>query len=163
MIYSFLILKRFAFTNTKALNTNSEFFDLPVMKKSYGTGIEEGRAASKSPHWKFGYFLSVSQQGVSADIIQISAVPACCVTSCHHPPPPPALTPCVITEPGRVKKELSEMYIWVWEYVQYIRGESTWERAACCCLYINIFTWKWFEECAREETAHLVNLKFKSI
>jgi hypothetical protein len=36
--------------------------------------IEEGRAASKSPHQKFGYFLSVSQQGVSADIIQNSAV-----------------------------------------------------------------------------------------
>ncbi len=32
--------------------------------------IEEGRAASKSPHLKFGYFLSISQQGVSADIIQ---------------------------------------------------------------------------------------------
>jgi hypothetical protein len=36
--------------------------------------IEEGRAASKSPHYKFGYFLSISQQGVSADIIQNSAV-----------------------------------------------------------------------------------------
>jgi hypothetical protein len=36
--------------------------------------IEEGRAASKSPHSKFGYFLSVSQQGVSANIIQNSAV-----------------------------------------------------------------------------------------
>jgi hypothetical protein len=34
-------------------------------------GIEEGRAASKSPHEKFGYFLSISQQAVSADIIQI--------------------------------------------------------------------------------------------
>jgi hypothetical protein len=33
--------------------------------------IEEGRAASKSPHYKFGYFLSFSQQAVSADIIQI--------------------------------------------------------------------------------------------
>jgi hypothetical protein len=32
--------------------------------------IEEGRAASKSLHLKFGYFLSISQQGVSADIIQ---------------------------------------------------------------------------------------------
>jgi hypothetical protein len=31
--------------------------------------IEEGRAASKSPHLKFGYFLSMSQQAVSADII----------------------------------------------------------------------------------------------
>jgi hypothetical protein len=32
--------------------------------------IEEGRAASKSPHYEFGYFLSISQQGVSADITQ---------------------------------------------------------------------------------------------
>jgi hypothetical protein len=32
--------------------------------------LEEGRAASKSPHKKFGYLLSISQQGVSADIIQ---------------------------------------------------------------------------------------------
>jgi hypothetical protein len=37
-------------------------------------GIEEGRAVSKSTHYKFGYFLSVSQQGVSAGIIQNSAV-----------------------------------------------------------------------------------------
>jgi hypothetical protein len=37
-------------------------------------GIEEGRAASKSPYWKFGYFLSMSQQAVSADIIPNSAV-----------------------------------------------------------------------------------------
>jgi hypothetical protein len=36
--------------------------------------IEEGRAASKSPHKKFGYFLSISQQTVSADIIPNSAV-----------------------------------------------------------------------------------------
>jgi hypothetical protein len=35
--------------------------------------IEEGRAASKSPHLKFGYFL-MSQQAVSADIIPNSAV-----------------------------------------------------------------------------------------
>jgi len=34
--------------------------------------INEGRAASKSPHKKFGYFLSISQQAVSADIIQNS-------------------------------------------------------------------------------------------
>jgi hypothetical protein len=33
--------------------------------------IEEGRAVSKSPHKKFGYFLSISQQAVSANIIQI--------------------------------------------------------------------------------------------
>jgi hypothetical protein len=36
--------------------------------------IEEGRAASKSPHQKFGYFLSMSQQADSADIITNLAV-----------------------------------------------------------------------------------------
>jgi hypothetical protein len=36
--------------------------------------IEEGRAASKSPQYTFGYFLSISQQEVSADIIQNSSV-----------------------------------------------------------------------------------------
>jgi hypothetical protein len=36
--------------------------------------IEEARAANKSPHLKFGYFLSMSQQAVSADIIPNSAV-----------------------------------------------------------------------------------------
>jgi hypothetical protein len=36
--------------------------------------IEEGRAARKRPHSTFGYFLSFSQQDVSADIIQNSAV-----------------------------------------------------------------------------------------
>ncbi len=35
--------------------------------------IEEGRGASKSLHQKFGYFLSMSQQAVSADIIPDSA------------------------------------------------------------------------------------------
>jgi hypothetical protein len=35
---------------------------------------EEGRAASKSPHSTFGYFLSISQRGFSADIIQNSPV-----------------------------------------------------------------------------------------
>ncbi len=41
----------------------------------YRGPIEEGRAASKSPHETFGYyFLSTSQQDVSADIIQNSAV-----------------------------------------------------------------------------------------
>jgi hypothetical protein len=35
--------------------------------------IEEGRAASKSLHQIFGYFLSMSQQAVSADIIPNSA------------------------------------------------------------------------------------------
>jgi hypothetical protein len=41
---------------------------LPATQRLYS--IEEGRAASKSPHQKFGYFLSISQQGDSADIIQ---------------------------------------------------------------------------------------------
>ncbi len=40
---------------------------------SMDSSIEEGRAASKSPHLKFGYFLSLSQQAVSAGIIQNSA------------------------------------------------------------------------------------------
>ncbi len=36
--------------------------------------IEEGRSARKSPHKKSGYFLSISQQAVSADITKNSAV-----------------------------------------------------------------------------------------
>ncbi len=36
--------------------------------------IEEGRAASKSPHKKFSYFISISQQAVSAVITKNSAV-----------------------------------------------------------------------------------------
>jgi hypothetical protein len=36
--------------------------------------IEEGSAASESPQYKFGYFLSISQQAVSAISIQNSAV-----------------------------------------------------------------------------------------
>ncbi len=36
--------------------------------------IEECRAASKISYYKFGYFLSMSQQAVSADIIPNSAV-----------------------------------------------------------------------------------------
>jgi hypothetical protein len=36
-------------------------------------GIEESRAVSKSPHKKFGYFLAISQQAVSADTTTISA------------------------------------------------------------------------------------------
>jgi hypothetical protein len=36
--------------------------------------IEEGRAASKSPHLKIGYFISLSQQAVSVNIIPNSAV-----------------------------------------------------------------------------------------
>jgi hypothetical protein len=36
--------------------------------------IEEGRSESKSPHLKFGYFLSISQQVVSADLTKNSAI-----------------------------------------------------------------------------------------
>jgi hypothetical protein len=36
--------------------------------------IGEGRAANKSTHLIFGYFLAISQQGVSADIIQNSVL-----------------------------------------------------------------------------------------
>jgi hypothetical protein len=36
--------------------------------------IEEGRAANKSPQQKFGYFLSISQQAVSANITKNLAV-----------------------------------------------------------------------------------------
>jgi hypothetical protein len=43
------------------------------VKPRTGT-IEEGRAASKSLHLEFGYFLSMSQQAVSTDIIPNSAV-----------------------------------------------------------------------------------------
>jgi hypothetical protein len=39
--------------------------------------IEEGRAASKSPRKKFGYFLSMSQQAVSSSIFPNSAVRIC--------------------------------------------------------------------------------------
>ncbi len=53
-------------------NYNEEKFFL--WQLTYTCSIEESRAASKSPHWKLGYFLSLSQQGVSADIIQNSAV-----------------------------------------------------------------------------------------
>jgi hypothetical protein len=37
-------------------------------------GIEEGKAASKRPHLKFGYFLSISHQVVSANITKNSSV-----------------------------------------------------------------------------------------
>jgi hypothetical protein len=36
--------------------------------------MEEGKAASKSPHYKFSYFLSISERAVSADSIPNSAV-----------------------------------------------------------------------------------------
>jgi hypothetical protein len=41
---------------------------------AYVTTIEKGGAAKKSPHKKFGYFLSISQQVVSAHITKNSAV-----------------------------------------------------------------------------------------
>ncbi len=44
------------------------------MKSSRRCDIEAGRAANKSPHETFGYFLSISQQKVSADINPNSAV-----------------------------------------------------------------------------------------
>ncbi len=34
---------------------------------------------------------------------------------------------------------------------------------SCCSFYINIFTWKGFEECVGEKTAHLATLKSKII
>jgi hypothetical protein len=46
----------------------------PYLGSPTPSTIEEGRAASKSLHLTFGYFLSISQQDVSADIIQNSAV-----------------------------------------------------------------------------------------
>jgi hypothetical protein len=43
-----------------------------ILLTSYS--IEEGRAPSKSPHETFGYFISTSQQEVSADNIKIQLV-----------------------------------------------------------------------------------------
>ena len=55
----------------------------------------------------------MSQQRVSADIIRNSAV--CLLVSLLTIvaiiPPPLAPTPCVIAEPGRVKKDLSEIVL----------------------------------------------------
>ncbi len=51
---------------------------------------------------------------------------ACYVTSQHHPPTPPAPTPCIITELGRVKKELSEIILINWQcsnIMQYLNNE----------------------------------------
>jgi hypothetical protein len=54
-----------------------------------GTTIEEGRAASKSPHKKFGYFLSISQQEVSADITRsVRLLVVSLVSLMTHPPRP---------------------------------------------------------------------------
>jgi hypothetical protein len=47
---------------------------VPGFSSKYLVSIEEGRAASKSPFKKFGYFLSMSQQALSADIIPNLAV-----------------------------------------------------------------------------------------
>jgi hypothetical protein len=44
------------------------------MNSILGKVIEKGRAASKSPHKKFGYFLSMSQQAVSVAFISNPAV-----------------------------------------------------------------------------------------
>jgi hypothetical protein len=49
-----------------------EGFYLLVSVQFFLQSIEEGRAASKSP--RLVYFLSMSQQAVSTDIIPISAV-----------------------------------------------------------------------------------------
>ncbi len=49
-------------------------FPVWISKLTYTRIIEEGRAARKSPNEKFGYFLSMSQQSVSVDIIPNSAV-----------------------------------------------------------------------------------------
>ncbi len=49
-------------------------FTIVTSSEVYSNSIEEGRAASKSPQYKFGYFLSISHQEVSADTIQNSAV-----------------------------------------------------------------------------------------
>jgi hypothetical protein len=78
--------------------------------------IEEGRAASKSPRKKFGCFLSVSQQGVTADIMQNSAVgnfsPNKTGTKQKRLNSKVLVSwPCVITEPGRVKKEMSDLLV----------------------------------------------------
>jgi hypothetical protein len=45
-----------------------------TLAPDFTSPIEEGRVGSKSPHYKFGYFLSVSQQAVSADITKNSPV-----------------------------------------------------------------------------------------
>jgi hypothetical protein len=44
-----------------------------LLQPNKQTHIEEGRAASKSPPYKFCYFLSFSEQAVSADITKNSA------------------------------------------------------------------------------------------
>jgi hypothetical protein len=63
---------------------------VPVIRRARGVSndcIEEGRAASKSPHEKFGYFLSLSQQGVSANLIQkVCLLVVSLVTIIPHPP-----------------------------------------------------------------------------
>jgi hypothetical protein len=46
----------------------------PGFSSIYLLSIKEGKAESKSPQKKFGYFLSISQQAISADIIPNLAV-----------------------------------------------------------------------------------------
>ncbi len=52
--------------------------------------IEEGRAASKSPHKKFGYFLSISQQEISANnrYHSVRLLVVSLVSIMTHPPRP---------------------------------------------------------------------------
>jgi hypothetical protein len=96
--------------------SHTEHFDfIPSLKQKnsfpWGLGIEEGRAASKSPHKKFGYFLSISQQGVSADIIQkVCLLVVSLLTSLYRPPPH---TPFVLTEP--LFQDVMVMYIFTFE------------------------------------------------
>ncbi len=66
--------------------------------------IEEGRAASKSPHYKIWLFSFYFPARSFCRYHQHSAVRLLVVSlhcSCHHPPQAP--TPCVITEPAAYK------------------------------------------------------------
>jgi hypothetical protein len=65
----YFILKKLEKSN-KSHHTTVPLKYLVVL---YFCAIKEGRAVNKSLHQKFGYFLSMSQQAVSADIIPNSA------------------------------------------------------------------------------------------
>jgi hypothetical protein len=68
-------------------------------------------------------FLNSLQSSLTIYILPSSF--ACCVNSRHHPHPL-APTPRVITEPGRVKKELSEIFLINWQcsnIMQYLNNE----------------------------------------
>jgi hypothetical protein len=56
------------------LDTLTDFCYVVYQHAHIRIPTEEGRAASESSHSNFGCFLSISQQEVSADIIQNSAV-----------------------------------------------------------------------------------------